>query len=195
MTYRASVLRSLAGLGQTARGPVSEGTAASFRARRMLLTAESGPGYTAWAMSCREQLQHKPPQGWPWRPNITASCVKLEVRRGTFPSSSARVISTPWGIPDKTVRNAMRIAFAGTTLLALTICFGPLPRAHAADIKVLSTGNMSSILAELGKEFERASGDKLAIEDGSTTRVKRRVEPHASADLSTTERSVITALV
>jgi hypothetical protein len=35
-------------------------------------------------MSCREQLQHKPPQGWPWRPNITASCVKLEVRRGHF---------------------------------------------------------------------------------------------------------------
>src|SRR6266436_2662207 len=84
MTYRASVLRSLAGFGQNARGPVSEWTAASFRARRMLLTAESGPGYTAWAMSCREQLQHKPPQGWPWRPNITASCVKLEVRRGYF---------------------------------------------------------------------------------------------------------------
>jgi hypothetical protein len=35
-------------------------------------------------MSCREQLQHKPPQGWPWRPNITASCVKLEIRRGHF---------------------------------------------------------------------------------------------------------------
>jgi tripartite-type tricarboxylate transporter receptor subunit TctC len=33
---------------------------------------------------CREQLQHKPPQGWPWRPNITASCVKLEVRRGAL---------------------------------------------------------------------------------------------------------------
>src|SRR6266481_10148769 len=40
--------------------------------------------HTAWAMSCREQLQHKRPQGWPWRPNITASCVKLEVRRGHF---------------------------------------------------------------------------------------------------------------
>ncbi len=66
----------------------------------------------------------------------------------------------------------MRIAFASATLLALTICLGPLPRAHAADIKVLSTGNMSSILAELGKEFERMSGDKLAIEYGSTTRIK-----------------------
>ena len=70
----------------------------------------------------------------------------------------------------------MRIAFAGTALLALTICFGPLPRSDAAEIKVLSTGNMSSILAELGKEFERASGDKLAVEYGSTTRIKSRVE-------------------
>src|SRR5215470_14408896 len=55
-------------------------------------------------MSCREQLQHKPPQGWPWRPNMTASCAKLESAGGTFPPSSARIISAPWAIPDKTVR-------------------------------------------------------------------------------------------
>jgi hypothetical protein len=42
---------------------------------------------------------------------------------------------------------------------------------------------MSSILAELGKEFERASGDKLAIEYGSTTRIKSRVEADEAADL------------
>src|SRR6266436_8798655 len=89
----------------------------------------------------------------------------------------------------------MRIAFAGTTLLALTICFGPLPRAHAADIKVLSTGNMSSILAELGKEFERASGDKLAIEYGSTTRIKSRIEADEAADLTINERFVLEDLL
>ncbi len=66
----------------------------------------------------------------------------------------------------------MRAAFTGATLLGLAIGFGLLSPAYAVDIKVLSTGNMSSILAELGKEFERATGDKLAIEYGSTTRVK-----------------------
>jgi molybdate transport system substrate-binding protein len=81
----------------------------------------------------------------------------------------------------------MRMAFAGATLLALTICSGPLPRAHAADIKVLSTGNMSSILAELGKEFERASG--------STTRIKSRVEADEAADLVINERFVLEDLL
>src|ERR1700716_1528531 len=89
----------------------------------------------------------------------------------------------------------MRIAFAGATLLALTICFGPLPRAHAADIKVLSTGNMSSILAELGKEFERASGHKLAIEYGSTTRIKSRVEADETGDPTPNERFVLRDLL
>jgi molybdate transport system substrate-binding protein len=89
----------------------------------------------------------------------------------------------------------MRIAFAGETLLALTICFGPLPRAHAVDIKVLGTGNMSSILAELGKEFERASGDNLAIEYGSTTRIKSRVEADEAADLIINERFVLEDLL
>jgi molybdate transport system substrate-binding protein len=89
----------------------------------------------------------------------------------------------------------MRIAFAGATLLALTISFGPLPRAHAADIKVLSTGNMSSILAELAKEFERASGDKLVVEYGSTTRIKSRVEADEAADLIINERFVLEDLL
>src|SRR5215470_10848141 len=89
----------------------------------------------------------------------------------------------------------MRIAFAGATLLALTICFGPLPRAHAADIKVLSTGNMSSILAELGKEFDRASGHKLVIEYGSTTRIKSRIEADEAADLTINERFVLEDLL
>ena len=89
----------------------------------------------------------------------------------------------------------MRTTFAGATLLALTICFGPLPQAHAADIKVLSTGNMSSILADLGKEFERATGDKLAIEYGSTTRIKSRVEADEAADLVINERFVLEDLL
>src|ERR1700760_2549937 len=89
----------------------------------------------------------------------------------------------------------MRMAFAGATLLALTVCLGPLPRAHAVDIKVLSTGNMSSILADLGKEFERASGDKLAIEYGSPPPIRSRVEADEAADLVINERFVLEDLL
>jgi hypothetical protein len=63
------------------------------------------------------------------------------------------------------------------------------------DIKVLSTGNMSSILADLGKEFERANGDKLAIEHGSTTRIKSRVEADEAADLFINEPFVLEDLL
>jgi len=54
---------------------------------------------------------------------------------------------------------------------------------------------MSSILAELGKEFERASRDKLAIEYGSTTRIKSRVEADEAADLIINERFVLEDLL
>jgi ABC-type molybdate transport system substrate-binding protein len=55
----------------------------------------------------------------------------------------------------------MRQALAGVlVLLFLGLRAGG---AGAAEIKVLSTGNMSSILAEITGEFERTTGHKLAI--------------------------------
>jgi molybdate transport system substrate-binding protein len=63
--------------------------------------------------------------------------------------------------------------------------------AGAAEIKVLSTGNMISILTEITAEFERASGHKLVIETGSTTRIKTRIEADEPADLTINERFVL----
>ena len=48
--------------------------------------------------------------------------------------------------------------------------------AGAAEIKVLSTGNMQSILGALAGDFEGATGHKLVIEYGSTPKIKRRAE-------------------
>src|SRR5262245_6945959 len=63
--------------------------------------------------------------------------------------------------------------------------------AGAAEIKVLSTGNMISILNEVTGEFERTSGHKLIIETGSTTRIKARIEADEPADLTINERFVL----
>jgi molybdate transport system substrate-binding protein len=70
----------------------------------------------------------------------------------------------------------------------------PTPKALAAEIKVLSTGNMSSVMAELKGPFEQATGHKLVIEFGSTPRIKTRVlaEP---VDLTINERYVLDDLV
>jgi molybdate transport system substrate-binding protein len=82
----------------------------------------------------------------------------------------------------------------GTMALLLLGLALPAGNAGAAEIKVLSTGNMVSILTELTGEFERASGHKLVIEYGSTPRIKARVQAEA-ADLTINERYVLDDLI
>ena len=71
----------------------------------------------------------------------------------------------------------------------------PAGDAGAADIKVLSTGNMQSILAALTADFEGATGHKLVIEYGSTTKMKARIEAGDAADLTINERYVLDDLL
>jgi molybdate transport system substrate-binding protein len=78
--------------------------------------------------------------------------------------------------------------FAGVALLALLL---PATAASAAEIKVLSTGNMQTVIGQLTADFERTSGHKVVIEYGSTPRMKARVESGEPADLTINERYVL----
>jgi molybdate transport system substrate-binding protein len=78
--------------------------------------------------------------------------------------------------------------YAGVVLLALLL---PATGAAAAEIKVLSTGNMQTIIGHLTADFERTSGHKLVIEYGSTPRMKTRVESGEPVDLTINERYVL----
>ena len=71
----------------------------------------------------------------------------------------------------------------------------PAGAAGAAEIKVLSTGNMQSILGALAGDFEGATGHKLVIEYGSTPKMKMRVESGEAADLTINERYVLDDLL
>jgi len=82
---------------------------------------------------------------------------------------------------------------ATALLLGLLLGLG-LP-ADAAEIKVLSTGNMQSILGALTPDFESATGYKLVIEYGSTPKMKMRVESGEAADLTINERYVLDDLL
>jgi molybdate transport system substrate-binding protein len=85
-----------------------------------------------------------------------------------------------------------RLAMAAITL----VLAAGLGRPAAADnIKVLSTGNMTSILGDLTAEFERTSGHKLLIEYGSTTRMRERVLSGEAADVTINERYVLEDLL
>jgi molybdate transport system substrate-binding protein len=89
----------------------------------------------------------------------------------------------------------MRTAFAGA-MVTLILGLGlRASDAGAAEIKVLSTGNMQSILADAKNEFERMTGNKLVIEYGSTTRMKSRIEADEPADLTINERFVLEDLL
>jgi molybdate transport system substrate-binding protein len=71
----------------------------------------------------------------------------------------------------------------------------PAGQAGAAEIKVLSTGNMQSILGALTADFEGATGHKLVIEYASTPKIKSRVESGEAADLTINERYVLDDLL
>jgi molybdate transport system substrate-binding protein len=83
---------------------------------------------------------------------------------------------------------ALALVFLALVFLALGAGI-----AGAADIKVLSTGNMQSILGALTADFEEATGNKLLIEYGSTPKIKARAEQEA-VDLTINERYVLDEL-
>jgi ABC-type molybdate transport system substrate-binding protein len=89
----------------------------------------------------------------------------------------------------------MKKLCAGVTVLGLFLLGGGVGSgASAAEIKVLSTGNMQTILGQLTADFERTSGHTLKIEYGSTPRIKARAETEA-ADLTINERYVLDDLL
>ena len=49
--------------------------------------------------------------------------------------------------------------------------------AGAAEIKVLSAGAMRAVLQQLGPAFEKASGNKLAIEYATAAKLRPRSPP------------------
>jgi molybdate transport system substrate-binding protein len=79
--------------------------------------------------------------------------------------------------------------------ITLLLAAGISPLAGAGEIKVLSAGNMSSILGDLTGEFQRTSGHKLVIETGSTTRIRDRVQAGEAADVTINEIYVLEDLL
>jgi molybdate transport system substrate-binding protein len=89
-----------------------------------------------------------------------------------------------------------RHKFRAAALLCLGLGLAvPAGDARADDVKVLSTGNMQSILGALAAEFEGATGHKLKIEYGSTTKMKARIEAGDAADLTINEKYVLDDLL
>jgi molybdate transport system substrate-binding protein len=67
-------------------------------------------------------------------------------------------------------------------ITAAVLAFGT--PADAAELKVLSTNALKSVLEDLGPKFEQSSGDKLAITWGTAAQLKGEIEKGAAFDLA-----------
>jgi molybdate transport system substrate-binding protein len=79
-------------------------------------------------------------------------------------------------------------------LVAATALIVSAP-AHAADINVLSTNALKTVLEDLGPKFEQSSGDKVAITWGTTAQVKAQIEKGAVFDAAVVSSDVADELI
>jgi molybdate transport system substrate-binding protein len=67
--------------------------------------------------------------------------------------------------------------------------------AHAAEIKVVSTNALKTVLEELGPKFEQSSGHKLTITWGTTAQLKAQIEKGEAFDVAVVTDAVADDLI
>jgi molybdate transport system substrate-binding protein len=81
----------------------------------------------------------------------------------------------------------------GTSLFPIAIPSGGV--ADAAEIKILSSAALNGVMAELVPQFERATGNKLAIQFGASATLKRRIDGGETPDVAILTPALIDDLV
>jgi molybdate transport system substrate-binding protein len=85
------------------------------------------------------------------------------------------------------------LSFAVRVAIVLVSALGAI--ANAAEIKVLSTVGVKSVVDELGPQFERETGHKLAITFGIANVMRKQIEAGESFDLAIMTAPVADALI
>jgi molybdate transport system substrate-binding protein len=67
--------------------------------------------------------------------------------------------------------------------------------AHAAEIKVLSTNALKTVLEDLSPKFEQSSGHKLTITWGTTAQLKAQIEKGEALDVAVVTDTVADDLI
>jgi molybdate transport system substrate-binding protein len=67
--------------------------------------------------------------------------------------------------------------------------------AQAAEIEVLSTNALKTVLEDLGPKFEQSSGNKVAITWGTTAQVRAQIETGAMFDIAVVTHSAADDLI
>jgi molybdate transport system substrate-binding protein len=77
----------------------------------------------------------------------------------------------------------MRSFIIGTAVMAVSTLLPPAEMARAADLKVLSSVALTSVLNEFTPAFEKATGNKLNIGYGLAAELKKRILDGETADV------------
>ena len=80
-------------------------------------------------------------------------------------------------------------------LIAATFSFGGLPQASAAEIKVLTTGVFKPVVLALVPEFEKQTGHKVTVDNGTAGQLKTRIEGGEAFDIVVVTPGVFDALI
>jgi molybdate transport system substrate-binding protein len=76
----------------------------------------------------------------------------------------------------------MTIRILALAATAAALAFGA--PAHAAEIKVLSSNAVNTVLEDLGPKFEKASGNKIVFTWGTAATLKTEIEKGATVDVA-----------
>src|SRR3972149_6652645 len=76
----------------------------------------------------------------------------------------------------------MAMKFAVALLAAIWVTFAGAAGAPAADIKVLTAGAFKQVVLALVPEFEKQSGHKVIVDNGTAGQLKKRIEGREAFD-------------
>jgi molybdate transport system substrate-binding protein len=109
------------------------------------------------------------------------------VARAVVASNLSKII-----LGRKTMNRRSLITRVAAALAALLLS-GAI--AHAAEVKVLTSVALKSVLDELAPVFEKKTGDKLVIDYGLAAELKKRIEGGERADLIILTRAMMDDLL
>jgi molybdate transport system substrate-binding protein len=109
------------------------------------------------------------------------------VARAVVASNLSKII-----LGRKTMNRRSLITRVAAALAALMLS-GAI--AHAAEVKVLTSVALKSVLDELAPVFEKKTGDKLVIDYGLAAELKKRIEGGERADLIILTRAMMEDLL
>jgi molybdate transport system substrate-binding protein len=79
--------------------------------------------------------------------------------------------------------------------LALALLLGGTASAHAADITVLSSTGLKTVIEELAPQFEKTTGSKLDITYGASNLLKKEIDGGRSFDVAILTPALIDELI